>query len=211
MNRRLVGVLCFLLALAFAANTLWLFPHSDEPRYEYRAVELTDENQHQFLEHHPEVKECYIIFSRGCGLEHRVREEPLRFDLSETDAPEFLEVDYRFVLFSDGFRKPTYRTQNGTLILTSKSISEGAVVAELATPYEHTRSLIRRILDGGNVTTRHELPRNELVRRNGTVYAVEKIGESHFSYDVELAVLRGVLWLLTIPLSVASFVYWYGD
>ncbi len=207
MNRRLVGVLCFLLAIVFASNSLWLFPHSDEPRYEYRAVELTDENRYRFLQHHPEVKECYIIFSRGCGLEHRVRDKPLRFDLSETNALEFLEDDYRFVVFSDGYRKPTYRTENETLILSSKPVSEDRVVAELATPYEHLHQTIRRVFEGDTVTMRDELPRNELVRRNGSFYAIEQTDESHFSYDFELAVLRGVLWLLTIPLSAASVVY----
>ncbi|WP_435152014.1 hypothetical protein [Haladaptatus sp. DFWS20] len=209
-RRRTVGILCFLLAIAFAANALWLYPHADEPRYEYRADELSDGNRHQYLQHHPKVKECYIVFSRACGLEHQARDEPLRLNLNETDASDYLDDTYRFVVFSDGYRKPTQHNENGSLVLSSKPVSEQAVAAELATSYEHIHSQIRRVFDSGTTTTRNELPRNYLLQRNGSVYVIDKIGESHPNYGFKLVVLRGLLWLTTIPLSVASFIYWYG-
>ncbi|WP_266075475.1 hypothetical protein [Haladaptatus caseinilyticus] len=209
-GRRATGLVCFLLAIAFVTNTLWLLPHGDEPRYEYRAVELTDDNRNRYVSNHPQVKECYIVFSRSCGLEHRVRDDPLRFNRSETDSLDYLENDYRFVAFTDGFREPTYSIENGSLILSSKSVSNRTVAAELARPYDHVSDKTARVFDGGNVTMREELPQNYLVQRNESVYGIDMIGESHPNYGFKLVVLRGLLWLAAIPLSVASFVYSYG-
>ncbi|WP_227355433.1 hypothetical protein [Haladaptatus salinisoli] len=57
MNRRLKGLLCF----AFAANALWLFPRADEPRYEYRAVELNESNAHRYIAAHPSVRPSVLL------------------------------------------------------------------------------------------------------------------------------------------------------
>ncbi|SIQ78190.1 hypothetical protein SAMN05421858_0389 [Haladaptatus litoreus] len=205
-----MGLLCFLLALSLALNSLWLLPHADEPQYEYRAVEVTDENRHDYLRHHPKVKECYIVFSRACGLEHQVRDEPLRLNRSGTNVSQYLEHDYRFVVFTDGFREPTHRTENGSLILSSKSVTEGEVAAELARPYRFLSPTTSRVFDGGNVTMHDELPRNSLVRRDSSIYAIDKISQSRpMLSEFQLSALRVLLWVLVIPVSVAGLFYWY--
>lgn len=120
MNRRLKGLLCFALAIAFAANTLWLFPHADEPRYEYRAVELNESNMHRYIAEHPSVRRCFFEASRTCEFEMRARNEPIALDAKN---PE-LYADYKYIATPDGYFEPTVESRNGTVFVSSqKSIS----------------------------------------------------------------------------------------
>ncbi|WP_458186022.1 hypothetical protein [Haladaptatus sp. NG-WS-4] len=211
MNRRLVGLLCFVLALAFAANTLWLFPHADEPRYEYRAVELNESNARHYIDAHPSVRRCITENSRTCGFELRARDEPVALDVNDTE----LYADYKYVATRDGYVAPTVQKQNGTVSLSSRNASEAAVLSDIAyspTPSvtRYDRTIQKAIEDGRAVSSREVDGLHRIVRDGGRYYVVQDSWISDPLSSVQLLAVRTLLWLTTVPLSTVGFVYRYG-
>lgn len=211
MNRRLVGLLCFALALAFAANTLWLFPHADEPRYEYRAVELNESNARHYIDAHPSVRRCILEKSRTCGIELQARNEPIALNAEDTE----LYADYQYVATRDGYFEPTVQEQNGTVYLSSRKVSKTAVLSDIAySPLPsvsgHDKS-IQKAIEGGHAVSSHEVDgQHRIVRHDGRYYVVQDSWISDPLSSVQLLAVRLFLWLATVPLSVAGFVYRYG-
>jgi hypothetical protein len=211
VNRRLRGLLYFVLAIAFAANTLWLFPHADQPRYEYCAVELNESNAHYYIEVHPSFRRCIVEKSRTCRLELRARNEPIALDAENTE----LYADYRYVATRNGYYVPTVENRNGTVFVSSRKVSRANVLSDIAyspTPSatRYDRAIQNAVEDGRAVSSREIDALHRIVRDDGRYYVVQDSWIFDLLSPVQLLALSILLLLATVPLSVASFVYRYG-
>ena len=194
--------------VALAANPVWFFPHAEDPAYEYRAVELTDENRFRYAETHPEVLECYDARERACGFEAAASDGSIEVNASEV-AYSGRSTDYRYVLFPSGFYEPTMQQSGERVRLTLESRTPAAVVRNLSYPYADASNAARTVVRKGNATLVREISsRDRIVHREGTYYALDPgdyRSERHRRFFPEI---RWLLWLGTVPISLIAMLRW---
>lgn len=196
------------LLVALAANPVWFFPHAEEPAHEYRAVEITDENRFRYVEQHANVSTCYDARERVCGFEAAAADGEI-----EVSANDVVSVggsaDYQYVVFSSGFYEPAMRESGENVRLTLEPRTVGEVVHELSYPYADASDEARTVVREGNATLVREIAdRDEIVRRDGTYYALQRTGYKWKRYPRFFPEVRWLLWLGTVPLSFAATWRW---
>lgn len=207
-----MGALCFLLAVAFAANTLWLVPDGTGLRYEYRAVELDDSHTAHYVRQSSSVQYCSSRLARTCGFEfaaiHGGVSVGANFSRSSSN--------YEYIQTRNGFYEPTVEMRNGTTILTARNVSFATVLANVTYDLEagtaQTSSKLRKAIRTGQVRTRSEIPLPlRFLNESGTYYYLQTshIGPAHPFLGPRLFAIRILLWLATVPLSVVGVAYWY--
>ncbi|MFH5797701.1 hypothetical protein [Haladaptatus sp. CMAA 1911] len=211
-RRRAIGALCFLLAVAFAANTLWLVPDGNDLRYEYRAVELDHSHTTHYVRQSSSVRYCSPRLARTCGFEfaaiHGGVSVGANFSRSWSD--------YEYIQTGDGFYEPTVEVKNGTTVLTARNVSFAAVLANVTydpgAGTDQTDSELRTAIRTGQVRTGSEIPLPlRFLNESGTYYYLQTshVGPAHPFLAPRLFAIRIFLWLATIPLSVVGGAYWY--
>lgn len=195
------------LLVALAANPVWFFPHAEDPASTYRAVEITDENQYRHLEYHPEVLRCFDARERACAFEVSALE-------NDTTVKQYDTVyegvsDYQYVLFSTGFYEPTAEERGDLLRLTLESRTTAEVLRDLSYSYADASDQARKVVRKGNATLFQEIPdRDSIVRRDGTYYAIRDVGSRGPPLGGWVPRYRWMMWLGTVPASVAAMWRW---
>jgi len=198
------------LLVGLAANPVWFYPAADESTHEYRAVEITDENRHRYVERHPDVLECEIQHDRTCGFEVAARDGGVVVDTSETLYSTSRE--YSYVDFPTENYRPTLAERNGTVRLTLDSVTVQQVVAGLAHPYADATEQARTVVENGKAVVHREVPDRDLVvNRGDRYYYLEYVGTPDSLLYRWLSHIRWLMWLGTVPLSVGTMWRWSGS
>lgn len=207
----MIGALCFLFAIAFAANTLWLVPDGNGLRYEYRAVELDDTHTAYYVKQSPSVKDCSWRLARTCGFEFAAIHGGVPLDANFSRSTP----DYEYVVTQNGFYEPTVEVENGTTVLTVRNVSFATVLANVTydpSGTSQTSSKLRKAIRTGKLRTQSEIPRPlRFLNKSGTYYYLKtmKVGPDHPFLGPRLFAIRILLWLATVPLSVVGVAHWY--
>lgn len=197
-----------ILLVALAANPVWFFPHAEEPAYEYRAVELTDENRFRHAELHPRVLECYNARSRTCGFGAAVADGGIEVNASGV-VYSGGGADYRYVVFSSGFYEPTMQQSGDRVRLTLEPRTLAEVIRNLSYPYAKASDVARTVVREGNATLLREIPdRDRIVRREGTYYALDLVSYRSERHRRFFPGVRWLMWFGTVLLSVAAMWRW---
>lgn len=195
------------LLVALAANPVWFFPQADEPATSYRAVEMTDENRFRYAESHPETLECYTGLGRACAFETAVLQNGTVLNSTRVETGD--AIDYQYVVFSSGFYEPAMERSGERVRLTLEPRSVEAVVRNLSYPYAEATDQARTVVRNGNVTLHGDIPdRDRIVRRDETYYYLRDIGGYRPPLGGWVPRYRWVMWLGTVPLSVAAMWRW---
>lgn len=207
MNFRTEFALWAVVLVALAANPVWFFPHAEKPASEYRAVEITDENRHRYLEYHPEVLRCDDARDRACAFEAAALENDTTVEHYDTVYEG--ATDYEYVLFSSGFYEPTVEERGELLRLALESRNASAVLRDLSYPYAEATGAVQRVVRKGNATVYGEIPaRERIFLRDGTYYAIRQGSYRGQPLGGWVPRYRWVMWLGTVPLSVAAMWRW---
>jgi hypothetical protein len=194
------------LLVALAANPVWFFPHLDDDEVRtYRTVEITDENRYRYVEYHSKVLECNVEYGRACGFEVAALHGVVVVDTNETLYSESRAYDY--VGFPTGYYRPTLvETSNGTR-LTLERVTVNEILADFSYSYTDASERARKVVRDGRATFRWEI-REDLVRRNGTYYALRTVDREDRPLGGWVPRYRWLMWLGTVPLSVAAMWRW---
>lgn len=198
------------LLVGLAANPVWLYPAAGESTHEYRAVEITDENRHRYVERHPDVLECGVEHERACGFEVAALDGGVTVDTSATQYGASRE--YRYVDFPTENYRPTLTEGNGTVRLTLENVTARQIVAGLAHPYVHATEQARTIVENGKAVVHREVPDRDLVvDRGDRYYYLDYVGTPGPPLHGWLPRIRWLMWLGTVPLSIGAAWRWRGS
>ncbi|WP_227355432.1 hypothetical protein [Haladaptatus salinisoli] len=141
----------------------------------------------------------------------RARNDPIALDAKNRE----LYADYQYTATPDGYFEPTAESRNGTVFVSSQKVSRTKVLSDIA--YSPTPSVtrydeaIRNAVEGGRAVSSSEIDAvHRIVRDDGRYYVVQDSWISDPLSSLGRLALRVLLWLATVPLSVAGFVYRYG-
>jgi hypothetical protein len=211
-RRRAIGAFCFLPAVAFAANTLWLVPDGNGLRYEYRTVELDDSHTAHYVQQSRSVEFCSSRLARTCGFEFVAIHGGVSVGANYSRS----SPDYEYIRTENGFYEPTVEMRNGTTILTARNVSFDAVLANVTYDPEagtsRTSSELRKAIRTGHLRTRSEIPRPlRFLNESGTYYYLRTshVGPAHPFLGPRLFAIRIFLWVATVPLSALGVTFWY--
>jgi hypothetical protein len=201
-------VIFAVLLVALAANPVWFFPHAEDSTYEYRAVEITDENRHRVVERHPEVLECLPVErQRACGFEVAAAHGGVPVNASGTQYAGSSE--YEYVDFPTEYYRPTIVETDDDTRLTLENVSAAEIVADLAYPYADATEQARTVVREGEAVVYSSVPdRDRIVSREGRYYFLEPTHDAGQPLGGWVPRYRWMMWFGTVPLSFAAMWRW---
>lgn len=200
-------VIFALLLVALAANPVWFFPHAEDPAYEYRAVEITDDNRHRVVERHPEVLECNTPErQRTCGFEAAAR-GGVAVNASGTQYASSSE--YEYVDFPTEYYRPAVVETDDGARLVLENVTAAEIVTDLAFSYADATDQARIVVREGEAVVYNSVPdRDRIVSREGRYYFLEPTYDTGQPLGGWVPRLRWAMWLGTVPLSFAAMWRW---